>query len=166
MLRGSGGAVEIEGGSLSLEEQLALGEAAEKAKQEAEDAWNEYKDEQLVIANAKASSLTASTAPVISAEVVKAQAKAPWLRAEVSNSKKRIEDNIAQVAQTIDPDERVKLDEAITNELKTLQDWQTAKPVDPVKVRDAHIKTFRSRGKTIKQAEALADALIASQKVV
>jgi len=48
-----GGAVEIEGGSLSLEEQLALAEAAEKARQEAEalaqkeaeDAWNKYKEE-------------------------------------------------------------------------------------------------------------------------
>ena len=48
-----GGAVEIEGGKLSFEEQLALAEAAEKARQEAEalaqkeaeDAWNKYKEE-------------------------------------------------------------------------------------------------------------------------
>jgi len=64
-----GGAnVEIEGGKLSLEEQLALAEAAERAKQEAEalaqkeaeEAWNKYKAEQLALATAKASTLTAS----------------------------------------------------------------------------------------------------------
>lgn len=45
--------MEIEGGSLSLEEQLVLADAAEKARQEAEalaqkeaeDAWNKYKEE-------------------------------------------------------------------------------------------------------------------------
>jgi len=48
-----GGEVEIEGGKLTLEEQIALAEAAEKARQEAEalakkeaeDAWNKYKEE-------------------------------------------------------------------------------------------------------------------------
>lgn len=48
-----GSEVEIEGGKLTLEEQIALAEAAEKAKQEAEalaqkeaeEAWNKYKEE-------------------------------------------------------------------------------------------------------------------------
>jgi hypothetical protein len=160
-----GGEVEIEGGKLTFEEQLALAEAAEKARREAEalaqkeaeEAWNKYKAEQLVLAEAKASALTASTAPVILAEVNKAKAKAAWLRAEVSNSKKRAEDNIAKLANTIDPDERVQLDAAITNELKTLQDWQINKPVNLEALRKANIRYGLGRGWSRADAEAWAD---------
>jgi len=134
-----GGEVEIEGGKLTFEEQIALAEAAEKARREAEalaqkeaeEAWNKYKAEQLSIATTKAAALTASTAPVILAEVNKANAKPAWLRAEVSNSKKRIEDNIKLLEGTIEPDERKNIQEAIANELDTLDGWLHIRPKDP-----------------------------------
>jgi hypothetical protein len=167
-----GGEVEIEGGKLTLEEQLALAEAAEKAKQEAEalaqkeaeDAWNAYKDEQLSLATAKAASLTASTAPVILAEVNKAKAKEPWLRAEVSNSKKRIEDNIATLASTIDPDERARQEAEITNELKTLNGWQTPRPVDPKRVLEVKIRDRKAAKMDVKALEAELAALTGGEK--
>jgi len=168
-----GGAnVEIEGGKLSLEEQLALAEAAERAKQEAEaaeqkereDAWNAYKAEQLALASAKAATLTASTAPVILAEVNKAKAKPAWLRAEVSNSKKRIEDNIAQLAQTIDPDERARQEAEITNELKTLNGWQTPRPVDPKRVLEVKIRDRKAAKMDVKALEAELAELTGGEK--
>jgi predicted PP-loop superfamily ATPase len=139
-----GGAVEIEGGKLTFEEQLALGEAAEKARLEAEEIakaealaeWEAYKAEQLTIASAKASALTASTAPVILSKVNLAKTKEAWLKAEVSNSKKRAEDNIKKLAETIDPDERASIEEAIISELDTLDGWVNVRPRDPILAKE------------------------------
>ena len=168
----AGEPVEIDGGKLTFEEQLALAEAAEKAKQEAEalaqkeaeDAWNKYKDEQLSLATAKAASLTASTAPVILAEVQKAQSKAAWLRAEVSNSKKRIEDNIATLASTIDPDERASIEGEVANEMRTLDGWQTPRPVDPKRVLEVKIRDRRAAKMDVKALEAELAALTGGEK--
>ena len=162
-----GGAVEIEGGKLTFEEQLALAEAAEKAKQEAEEAerkkaeaeWEKYKEEQLTLASAKASALTASTAPVILSKVNIAKTAQPWLRAEVSNSKKRAEDNIAKLAETIDPEERTKLEEEVANELKTMDGWVTPRPVDARRVLEVKIRDRRAAKMDVKALEAELAAL-------
>jgi hypothetical protein len=157
-----GGAVEIEGGKLSFEEQLALAEAAEKARleaqaaeqKEAEDAWNKYKEEQLVIASAKAASLTASTAPATTAATNAAKLKANWIRTEVANSKGRINENITRLAATIDPDERASMEAEITNELGTLERWVTPQPVNQEALRKANIRFYLSKYDKATQAEA------------
>jgi len=161
MLRGEGGEVEIEGGKLTFEEQIALAEAAEKAKQEAEAlaqkeaeaAWEAYKAEQLSIANTKADALTASTAPVILSKVEIAKTKEAWLRAEVSNSKKRAEDNIKKLALTIDPDERASIEAEVTNELKTLDGWVTPRPVDAKRILEVKIRDRKAAGMDVKALE-------------
>jgi len=172
MLRGAGGEVEIEGGKLTFEEQLALAEAAEKAKQEAEalaqkeaeEAWLKYKDEQLTIANTKADALTASTAPVILAEVNKAKAKPAWLRAEVSNSKKRAEDAILKLKETVEPEERTKIEAEVANEMHTLDGWVTPRPVDPVRVLEVKIRDRKAAKMDVKALELELAALTGGEK--
>jgi len=168
----AGEPVEIEGGKLTFEEQLALAEAAEKARLEAEEIakaealaeWEAYKAEQLALAQAKSAELTASTAPVILAKVEIAKTAQPWLRAEVSNSKKRAEDNIAKLAETIDPEERTKLEEEVANELKTLDGWVTPRPVDARRVLEVKIRDRKAAKMDVKALEAELAALTGGEK--
>jgi len=167
-----GGEVEIEGGKLSLEEQLALAEAAEKAKQEAEalaqkeaeEAWNKYKDEQLVIATAKASSLTASTSTPITTATNAAKTKANWIRTEVANSKNRINDNILKLKETIEPDERAKIEAEITGETRTMDGWVTPRPVDSKRVLEVKIRDRKAAKMDVKALEAELAALTGGEK--
>lgn len=167
MIRGAGGEVEIEGGKLTFEEQLALAEAAEKAKQEAEalaqkeaeEAWNKYKDEQLIIANTKADSLTASTAPVITTATNAAKLKANWVRTEVANSKNRINENILKLKETIDPEERDGIEAEIVNEQRTMDGWVTPRPVDPKRVLEVKIRDRKAAKMDTKALEAELAAL-------
>jgi hypothetical protein len=167
MLKGSGGEVEIEGGKLTFEEQIALAEAAEKArlekealeKAEALAEWEAYKTEQLALATAKASTLTASTAPVILANVDKAKTKEAWLKTEVSNSKKRAEDAILKLKSTIDPDERTKIEAEVANEMHTLDGWVTPRPVDAKRVLEVKIRDRKAAKMDVKALEAELEAM-------
>jgi hypothetical protein len=167
MIRGAGGEVEIEGGKLTFEEQLALAEAAERAKQEAdaiaqkeaEDAWNKYKAEQLVLAEAKASALTASTAPILTTATNAAKLKANWIRTEVANSKNRVNDNILKLKATVDPDERTKIEAEVANEMHTLDGWTTPRPVDARRVLEVKIRDRKAAKMDVKALEAELEAM-------
>jgi hypothetical protein len=149
-----GGEVEIEGGKLTLEEQIALAEAAEKArlekealeKAEALAEWEAYKTEQLALASTKADSLTASTAPAITTATNAAKLKANWIRTEVANSKNRVNDNILKLKETVDPDERTKLEAEVTNEMHTLDGWVNARPVDAKRVAEVIARDRKNAG--------------------
>ena len=167
-----GGEVEIEGGKLTFEEQLALAEAAEKAKQEAEAlaqkeaeaAWEAYKAEQLVLANTKADALTASTAPVLTTATNTAKTKANWIRTEVANSKNRINDNILKLKETIEPDERAKIEAEITGETRTMDGWVTPRPVDARRVLEVKIRDRKAAKMDVKALEAELAALTGGEK--
>jgi len=162
-----GSEVEIEGGKLTLEEQIALAEAAEKAKQEAEalaqkeaeEAWNKYKDAQLVTAQARATELTASTATLIATCTNMAKSKANWVRTEVANSKKRINDSISRLAVTIDPEERARIEAEVANEMHTLDGWVTPRPVDARRVLEVKIRDRKAAKMDVKALEAELAAL-------
>jgi len=167
-----GGEVEIEGGKLTFEEQLALAEAAEKAKQEAEAlaqkeaeaAWEAYKAEQLSIANTKADALTASTAPVLTTATNTAKTKANWIRTEVANSKNRVNDNILKLKETVDPDVRASIEAEVTNEMHTLDGWTTPRPVDARRILEVKIRDRRAAKMDVKALEAELAALTGGEK--
>jgi hypothetical protein len=172
MIRGAGGEVEIEGGKLTLEEQIALAEAAEKArlekealeKAEALAEWEAYKAEQLVLANTKADSLTASTAPVITTATNAAKTKANWIRTEVANSKNRVNDNILKLKETVDPDERASIEAEVASEMHTLDGWTTPRPVDARRILEVKIRDRKAAGMDVKALEAELAALTGGGK--
>jgi hypothetical protein len=103
-------------------------------------------DVALVAAKAHAQALTIDTAPVIYQAQVRAQDKAQWLKVEVDNSGKRIEDAIKEVENTTDADERAKISERITSELKTLDGWLNPRPVDPARVAAVILRDRKNAG--------------------
>ncbi len=130
-------------------------EAELRAKAEAE-AKAAY-DASILIAKSEASALTSQTAPIISNEVSKARNKSPWLRAEVSNSKARIESAIKELESIPDANERASRKASIDNELKTLKDWQTSYPVNKEALRKADVRSALTFGYSKEDAEAWAD---------
>lgn len=116
-------------------------EAARLEKQRADDAkaldaWTAFKDAELVKAKKKADDLTASTATLITTCTTMAKTKANWLRSEVANSKQRISDSIARLAETIDPEERARIEAEIESEKNTIDGWVVARPVDSKRVAE------------------------------
>lgn len=159
MIRGTVETIEERTAAEQAALDLVKAEDLAKAQAEAKATY----DASIIVAKSEASTLSTSTAPVILAEVQKAQLKAPWLRAEVSNSKLRIETAIKEIQAIPDASERAARKASIENEIKTLKDWQIAYTPDPVAVRNAHIKYYRSIGKSLTKAQALSDSLIAKQ---
>lgn len=124
----------------AIEEASRL-EAQRLADAQALAAWTAYKDAQLVIAQARATELTTSTATLIATCTTMAASKADWVRTEVANSKQRINDSISRLAVTIDPEERARIEAEIEAEKNTIDGWVNARPVDAkrvaaVKLRD------------------------------
>lgn len=113
---------------------------------EALDAWTAFKDAELVKAKKKADDLTASTSTLVSTCTNMAKNKSKWLKAEVANSKQRIADSIARLAETIDPEERMRIEAEIESEKNTIDGWVVARPVDSKRISEVIARDRRNAG--------------------
>jgi len=112
-----------------------------------------------VTAQARATELTASTATLIATCTNMAKSKANWVRTEVANSKKRINDSISRLAVTIDPEERARIEAEVANEMHTLDGWVTPRPVDARRVLEVKIRDRKAAKMDVKALEAELAAL-------
>jgi hypothetical protein len=97
-------------------------------------------------AKVRADALTVSTATLITTCTTMATSKANWIRTEVANSKRRINDSIARLAATIDPAERASIEAEIESEKGTIDGWVVARPVDAKRVAEVIARDRKNAG--------------------
>lgn len=88
----------------------------------------------LLLAKAHADALRLDSAPRILAAIEQARDAQPFIRAEVSNAKKRIEDAEAEMEHEPDAERREELVKGVYQELDSLDGWVHPRPVDPERI--------------------------------